>query len=147
MPTTIRGRAALVVAVALVPAAVTTTAIVASADASTAAAPVVLRATMGPEGDPNGEGSAVVRLNKANKRVCAVFDWSKIQKPQAGHIHQKSDDAVVVDLTSATVDHTGCTSGVKKSLIKDIVEHPRRYYVQLHNAKYPTGAIRGTLHR
>ena len=54
---------------------------------------------------------------------------------------------VVVDLTSATVDHTGCTSGVKKSLIKDIVEHPRRYYVQLHNAKYPTGAIRGTLHR
>jgi len=149
MPTPLRARTALVVAVALVPAAVTTTAMVASADASTAAAPVVLRATLKPSGDPNGSGTALVRLNKANKRVCAVLTWKKIGTPGDAHIHRRSDGSIIIPLTNAATapDGAGCTNNVKKSDIADVIEHPGRYYVNVHNAKYPAGAIQGNLHR
>lgn len=149
MATTLRARAALLTAAALLPAAVTTTTLVASADASTAAAPVVLRATLSPSGDPNGSGSAVVRLNKAKKRVCAVLDWKKIGQPDAAHIHNRSDGAIKIDLVKAATapDGNGCTPGVKKSDIADVIEHPARYYVNVHNTKYPAGAIQGNLHR
>lgn len=146
MATTLRERAAILTAAALLPAAVTTTTLVASADASTAAVPVVLRATLSSSGDPNGSGAALVRLNKANKRVCAVLDWKKIGAPDAAHIHNRSDGAIKIDLTNAA-DGSGCTSGVKKSEIADVIEHPRRYYVNVHNPKYPAGAIQGNLHR
>jgi hypothetical protein len=146
MATTLRTRTALLTAAALVPAGLTTTTLVASADASTAAAPVVLRATLEPSGDPDGSGSALVRLNKARKRVCAVLDWKKIGRPDAAHIHNRSDGSIKIDLTNAA-DGSGCTSGVKKSEIADVIEHPRRYYVNVHNTKYPAGAIQGNLHR
>ena len=34
-----------------------------------------------------------------------------------------------------------------KPTIRKIVEHPRRYYVNVHNEDYPAGAIQGVLHR
>jgi hypothetical protein len=145
MATTTRARAALLTAAVLLPAAVTTTTLVASADASTAAAPVVLRATLDSSGDPNGSGTALVRLNKAKKRVCAVLDWKKIGQPDAAHIHNR-DGSIKIDLTNAA-DGRGCTSGVKKSEIADVIERPGRYYVNVHNTKYPSGAIQGNLHR
>jgi CHRD domain len=146
MSTTLRARAALVAAVTLIPAAVTSTVLVAGADASTAAANVVVEATLESSGDPNGSGSAVVKLNKAKKRVCAELDWRKIGTPDAAHIHNP-DGSVKIDLTNAVADGSGCTKGVKKSEIADVLEHPGRYYVNVHNPKYPAGAIQGDLHR
>ena len=147
MSTTLRARTALVRAATLVPAAVTTTVVVSSAEASTAAAPVVLRATLNPEGDPNGTGSAVVRLNRERNRVCAALEWRRIQNPDAAHIHRKSDGSIVIDLSRATVDGVGCTNNAGRKKIRNIVDHPRRYYVNVHNARYPAGAILGTLRR
>jgi len=149
MPTSLRARTTLVLAAVLVPAALTTTSLAGTANATSAAAPVVLRATLTSSGDPNGSGDALVRLNKPRKRVCAVLDWSKIQTPQAAHIHARSDGSIKVDLTKAATspDGAGCTSNVKKKLIAKIIDHPGRYYVNVHNATYPAGAIQGNLHR
>jgi CHRD domain len=147
MATTLRTRTVLLTAAALVPAALTTTSFAGTANAtSTAMAAVTLEATLRPSGDANGAGDATVRLNKARKRVCATLDWRRIQTPDAAHIHNRSDGSIKIDLTNAA-DGSGCTSGVKKSEIADVIEHPRRYYVNVHNPKYPAGAIQGDLHR
>lgn len=108
---------------------------------------VVLGATLVSSGDPNGSGSASVRFEPARKRVCATLRWRRIKTPVAAHIHRAADGAVAVDLTSAVPDGTGCARGVRRSTIRAILDRPRRYYVNVHNAPYPAGAVQGTLHR
>jgi hypothetical protein len=39
---------------------------------------------------------------------------------------------------------SGCTS-VDRAEIKEIIQHPEEYYVNVHNADYPAGAVRGQL--
>lgn len=146
MTTTLRTRTVLLTAAALVSAALTTTSLAATASASSASAPVTLEATLSPSGDTNGRGDATVRLNKARKRVCATLDWRRIQTPDAAHIHNRSDGSIKIDLTNAA-DGQGCTRNVPKADIADVLERPRRYYVNVHNATYPAGAIQGNLHR
>jgi hypothetical protein len=107
----------------------------------------VLTTTLTHSGDSNGSGAATIRLMTARKRVCADMSWRRIQKPAAAHIHQLSDGAVVVDLTPSLADGTGCTTGVRRSIIRAIIASPRKYYVNVHNASFPAGAIQGTLHR
>ena len=88
-----------------------------------------------------------MRLNADRGRVCATITWANIQAPQAAHIHKQSNGEIVVDLTGAVTGGRRCTAGVSSRLVAKIVAHPRRYYVNVHNATYPAGAIQGTLHR
>lgn len=117
--------------------------------AETSAAGVRLDATLrgGAGGDPDGRGHAVVRLYRAAGRVCADVTWTNIGAPTAAHIHRKSDGAVRVGLSGSVTGGAKCTTGVRPKLIKRIVNHPRRYYFNVHNGAYPAGAISGTLHR
>ncbi len=40
----------------------------------------------------------------------------------------------------------GCPSeGVTADLLEEIAEHPQRFYVNVHNATFPAGAVRGQL--
>ena len=100
-------------------------------------------------GDPNGRGYADFRLNRMRARVCANVTYRNIGDPGAAHIHRKSDGGVVVDLTGSVTDGANCATSVRRPLIRRILEHPRRYYFNfnVHNDKYPAGAIQGTLHR
>lgn len=107
----------------------------------------VLTTTLHASGDANGSGAATIRLMTARKRVCADLSWRRIQKPVAAHIHLGSTGAVVVDITSSLADGTGCTTGVRRSIIRAIIASPRKYYVNVHNPTYPAGAVQGTLHR
>jgi len=119
----------------------------AGAQAGPPAAGTTLETRLRPSGDPDGRGEATVRLNADRGRVCATITWANIQAPQAAHIHKQSNGEIVVDLTGAVTGGKRCTAGVSSGLIAKIVAHPRRYYVNVHNATYPAGAIQGTLHR
>lgn len=116
-------------------------------DAPSRVAAEVLTAKLRASGDADGSGSATVKLNKAKGKVCATIAWRSIQTPGAAHIHQRSDGAVVVDLSTAVTGGAKCTTGVAKRLIGRILANPRKYYVNVHNATYPAGAIQGNLHR
>jgi hypothetical protein len=144
----LRRRGTVVVGACLVAgASVATVGAVADSAGAQQAAVVRLAAQLKPSGDPNGSGNAVFRLNRYQRTVCATVTWHRIGTPDAAHIHRNSDGLVVVDLTGSVTGGRHCASNVPRPLITRILAHPGRYYLNVHNAKYPAGAIKGTLHR
>ena len=93
------------------------------------------------------KGKVELTLNAKTGKVCWEFKLAKIDgKPTQAHIHKgKAGVAgnVVVPL-GANYKRQGCTSAAK-SLVKAIAGHPGVYYVNVHNAKHPAGAMRGQL--
>ena len=100
-----------------------------------------------PKGDPNGKGSAKITLNTATGKVCFRLSWSGIGTPNAAHIHKGKKGVagpVVVPIFGGAPKHTGCVKGDKKT-VASIAKNPGAYYVNVHNTKYPAGALRGQL--
>lgn len=108
---------------------------------------------VGSEGDPDGSGTARIRLRPRAQKVCWALTWQNIGDPQAAHIHRgdKTENGpVVVNLfleTQQGTEASGCEGGVPRRLIRRIKNHPRNFYVNVHTGDYPSGAIRGQLHR
>jgi hypothetical protein len=105
-----------------------------------------------PAGDPDATGTATVWVNPGTGTVC--YSWSVTNAAMpifAAHIHHGVAGVagpVVVPLPpTGQSSGTGCTTGVDRSLALDIVRHPSDYYVNTHNAEFPTGAARGQLSR
>jgi len=99
------------------------------------------------KGDPNGTGFVVVHLSTTKGTVCWQFSKvARIGKPTQAHIHKGRKGAsgpVVVPLGTA-YRAKGCQKA-SKTLIEAIETNPNRYYVNIHDARYPAGAIRGQL--
>ncbi|MFN2223340.1 MAG: CHRD domain-containing protein [Chloroflexota bacterium] len=95
-------------------------------------------------GDPDGSGFASIRLNVGQERVCWQISYEGIAPAAAAHIHRApagSPGPVVVPLDP---NQDGCT-WADGALIQEIIDYPDRFYVNVHNADYPAGALRGQL--
>jgi CHRD domain len=110
-----------------------------------------LVATFTPEGaNTSGSGTARLRMNPEQQKICFVIHVSGIELPAtAAHIHRGAAGIIgpiVVPLTppNAQGASTGCTHA-SHELIVAIMQHPADYYVNVHNAPYPEGAVRGQL--
>ena len=100
-----------------------------------------------PAASTTGTGSAKITLNDTKGQVCFKLSWSGIGTPSASHIHKGAKGkagAVVIPLFSGTPKKSGCVSA-SKSLVAAIIKTPGSYYVNVHTAKYPGGAVRGQL--
>ena len=108
-------------------------------------------------GDPDGRGRAGVKL--AGGKACFVLRWSGIAAPTRAHIHigrAGVPGAIVVPFfepgtNAASLPDTlssvaGCVP-VDPALAGRIAKHPGDFYVNIHNAEFPGGAIRGQLRR
>jgi hypothetical protein len=104
-------------------------------------------------GDPDGSGTANLRLNRAKKTVCFTIKAQNIGDVAAAHIHRGAKGVaggIEVELIGAPKSgtrFTGCQHGVSRSLIREISKHPRRFYVNVHTTAFQGGAIRGQLHK
>ena len=99
------------------------------------------------KGDPNGSGSATIRVK--GRQVCFRLTYKGIQAPNASHIHRGAKGEagpVVVGLFMGKADRAGCVKA-SAEVARAIAKRPRDFYVNIHNAKYPGGALRGQLRK
>ncbi len=100
-----------------------------------------------PAGAPSGSGIAVLSIKPPNE-VCWQFSELKnVSAPTAAHIHHGlpgTSGPIVIPL-GGTYKPAGCVKGIARQLLAVIELNPRRFYVNVHNAKYPSGAVRSQL--
>ena len=127
-------------------------ALAAGATSPAVAKPVTLVATLGGAaetagGDPDGVGGFKADADDETGDFCFTLWADKIAKPTMAHVHEGTagNDGKPV----ATIDVTGKDSddciAMEPELLKRIVAAPGGYYVNVHTADFPKGAVRGQL--
>ena len=132
---------------AIGPRALAASLVLSSALVGTAFAQTVLSTTL--SGPGNGNGAASVTLDPDAQTVCYNLVWNLLPPATAAHIHRGeagTNGPIVVPFQSEFSDGAnGCTQGVDAGLIQEIMANPAGFYVNVHNADFPGGAIRGQL--
>ena len=96
-------------------------------------------------GDPEGSGTATVTVSVQKKQVCYNVQVSGIGDPTAAHIHEGAAGSAgppVVTFDPPTGQN--CVD-VAANVAAKILAQPSQYYVNVHTAEYPGGAVRGQL--
>ena len=99
-------------------------------------------------GDTDGIGFATVTVNPGQGVLCYELSVSGIATATAAHIHEAprgmAGDVRVHLLPPTGGSSSGCVE-VGRTLAKEILQDPADYYVNVHNAEFPGGALRGQL--
>lgn len=100
-------------------------------------------------GDPDGMGHATLKVDTAKSEVCYTLMVEGIAPATMAHLHKGAADAagpVAVPLTTpdAAGKSAGCAT-VDAAVVTDILANPGGYYVNVHNADFRGGAVRGQL--
>jgi hypothetical protein len=100
-------------------------------------------------GDRNGRGSFSATLD--GRQLCYGIQVKNIDDPAAAHIHRggrRVAGPVVQALEHPTAGDPGSSSAcvrLSRSLARELRSNPGRFYVNVHNAAFPNGAVRGQL--
>ncbi|MCU0304164.1 MAG: CHRD domain-containing protein [Thermoanaerobaculales bacterium] len=102
---------------------------------------------VGSAGDPDGEGFGLVTFE--NHTAHFFFSTANVSAPTAAHIHHGTaaeSGPIAVNAMAAFADGVSVTSvAVEEDLERMILASPDLYYLNVHNADHPAGAIRGQL--
>jgi CHRD domain len=94
------------------------------------------------------KGKGTVNITITGNKVCWKFtSVGGFDKPLVSHIHRGGSTVsgpVVVPL-GGKYAAKGCIASTGAT-VKAIEKNPKGYYVNIHSAKYPNGAVRGQLH-
>lgn len=101
-------------------------------------------------GDEDGTGTASIRINPGKAEICYTLTARMIDTATAAHIHEGpagGNGPVIVDFAPPVSGmSSGCVS-VDRALASEIIREPSDYYVVVHTADFPAGALRGQLDR
>jgi CHRD domain len=135
-------------------AAAASAAVVAAALAlpASAASSIPLNSGQEPAGG-EADGHGFFSYTIEGTEFCWTLSWRGIATPHAGHVHLAPRGVagpIVINLDTdddddeVGPDEEGCRQ-IDAALAADITSDPGAYYVNLHNADFPAGAIRGQL--
>jgi hypothetical protein len=98
-----------------------------------------------PPGDADGAGAFAAEVDTEKGDFCYTITSTKIAAPTMAHVHTGA--AGVAGPPVITIDPKGSDEcvAVEPDVLKAIVANPAGYYVNVHNAEFPGGAIRGQL--
>jgi hypothetical protein len=100
-------------------------------------------------GDPNGRGTFSATLD--GRELCYGITVKNINNPVAAHIHRggpKVAGPVIQPLDQPATGDPGASSAcvqISRSLARGLRRNPSRFYVNVHTADLPNGAVRGQL--
>jgi hypothetical protein len=109
-------------------------------------------------GDPDGRGTAEFTFDTKQGTVCYELEVEGIAAPVepgpgvgSAHIHVLPTGGIAVNLQadfqpdkSDEFKASGCVQ-VDSALLQAILANPDQYYVNIHNAEFPGGALAGLL--
>ncbi len=100
-------------------------------------------------GDPDGSGTAELLFDPVDGRFCFVVTVADIAPARLSHIHRspagEAGGPIVANIEPPTDgDSEGCVA-MDPELALTILRNPSAYYVNVHNAEHPGGAVRGQL--
>src|SRR5687768_15938807 len=101
-----------------------------------------------PPADPDGVGTARISTDDATNRICARLEVRNIAAGTAAHIHRGRagvNGPPVVTLDAPDDDDSDDCDDVTDSLLDEIRRSPGDFYVNVHTAEYPNGAVRGQI--
>ena len=102
--------------------------------------------------DPDGRATAVVKIK--GDQVSYAVRWQNITAPKAFHIHQGAagtNGGVKIDFLGSDIPAgvqavTGSVKVTDQALLDAIKTNPNSFYLNLHTAEFPGGAVRGQTH-
>jgi hypothetical protein len=115
-----------------------------------------------PAADPDGRASARLDIDTESGKICWDLHFSRIADPTMAHIHKEvrgknggivvfffgNDKHPVSALDQDALENgraQGCSDDATPTLAADIAAHPDQYYVNIHNLRFPSGAVRGQI--
>ena len=115
---------------------------------ASAATSIPLNSGQEPAGGEAG-GHGFFSYTIEDNQFCWTLSWQGIADPLLGHVHLAPRGVavpVVIDLDTdgGGPDAEGCRE-ISTELAAAITSDPGAYYVNLHNADFQAGAIRGQL--
>jgi hypothetical protein len=100
-------------------------------------------------GDPDGTGTAEIRVDPSENQVCWNVYARQIDPATAAHIHRGAagvagPPVLAITTPDAAGRSQGCAT-VEPQLAREIAMQGYNFYVNVHTAAQPQGAIRGQL--
>ena len=101
-----------------------------------------------PPGDPDGWGRARITINDSANTVCTDLEVRDIGDVTAAHIHRGAagvNGPPVVTLDAPDDNDSDDCDTKDDALVDEMRKNPGAFYVNVHTAQYPDGAVRGQL--
>ena len=106
-------------------------------------------AMLSPVPGHSGSGTAEVSINDATNQICTDLevDNNTARNVNAAHIHLGPSGAIYVNLDTPDDNDSDDCDIVSDALVDHIRSNPGAYYVDVHTADHPDGALRGQLRK
>jgi len=101
-------------------------------------------------GKMDARGNATVRVTPGRNRVCYSVSYRNIPQATMAHIHSGAVGVAGPPVVTLRMPRNGMSDGcanVSRALARDLITRPQNFYVNVHSVAFPSGAIRGQLHR